>query len=68
MSETSIPHVSERDAEQLGISPNLLAMLVCPVDHAALRKAGDDLVCTQCGRAYAVREGIPSMVVDQATT
>jgi uncharacterized protein YbaR (Trm112 family) len=55
------------DAERIGISPLLLAMLVCPVDHARLRVEAERLVCTECGRAYQVRDGIPSMVVDEAT-
>jgi len=63
MSQTSTPHGA--DAERLAISPHLLELLVCPVDHAALRPEGEGLVCTQCRRGYAVRDGIPSMVVDE---
>ena len=53
--------------------PRLLELLVCPACHAPLRgpdspPGGPDpeLVCTGCGLAYPVREGIPVMLVDEA--
>ncbi len=47
------------------IDPDLLALLVCPVDHAELELRGSALVCTQCGRSYPIVDGIPNMVVDE---
>lgn len=47
------------------IDPELLAMLVCPVDHAALDLVESNLVCSECGRSYPVIDGIPNMVVDE---
>ncbi len=44
----------------------LLEILACPVDHAPVREEGERLVCTQCGRRYPVREGIPVMLIDEA--
>ncbi len=46
------------------ISEELIRLLVCPIDHAALRVEGSDLVCTQCERRYPVEEGIPNMLVE----
>jgi uncharacterized protein YbaR (Trm112 family) len=46
------------------IDPDLLALLVCPVDHAALELEDSALVCTECGRSYPVVDGIPNMVVE----
>ena len=57
-------HEAASDAQRLGISPELLELLVCPVDHAALETVDEGLRCTSCGRVYPVREGIPSMVID----
>jgi uncharacterized protein len=54
-------------AEALGISEELIRILVCPVDHAALEVAGNGLRCTECQRVYPVSDGIPSMVPDSAT-
>lgn len=50
------------------IDPTLAAILVCPVDKAALGEdvAAQRLVCTLCGRRYPVRDGIPVMLVEQA--
>ncbi len=55
---------TEQSAEKLGISPELLAMLVCPIDRGSLEVKDQALVCITCGRAYPVEDGIPNMVVD----
>jgi uncharacterized protein YbaR (Trm112 family) len=46
------------------ISPELLAILVCPVDKQELRLEGETLVCTSCGKRYPIVDGIPNMLVD----
>jgi uncharacterized protein YbaR (Trm112 family) len=46
------------------ISPELLAILVCPVDKQDLRLEAEALVCTVCGRRYPIVDGIPNMLVD----
>lgn len=50
------------------IDPRLLELLVCPIDHATLRpdEAAGELVCSECGYAYPVRDGIPVMLIDEA--
>lgn len=50
------------------IDPQLAAILVCPVDKSDLAEdeATSDLVCTECGRRYPVRDGIPVMLVEEA--
>jgi uncharacterized protein len=49
----------------------LLDILVCPVPECRkpLRLAADEgsLACTGCGRIYPVRDGIPILLIDQAT-
>jgi uncharacterized protein YbaR (Trm112 family) len=45
---------------------DLLEILVCPLDKAAVRPEGARLVCEECGRAYPVRDGIPIMIIDEA--
>jgi uncharacterized protein YbaR (Trm112 family) len=47
------------------ISPELFAILVCPIDKQAVRAEGDELVCTSCGRRYKIENGIPNMLVDE---
>jgi len=64
MTETTVTQSSTNDAQRLGISEELLAILVCPFDHSQLAIDGDDLVCSECGRRYPVQNGIPNMVVD----
>jgi uncharacterized protein YbaR (Trm112 family) len=46
------------------ISPDLLALLVCPIDKQDVRLQGSELVCTSCGRHYPIEDGIPNMLVD----
>ncbi|MCK7625011.1 Trm112 family protein [Streptomyces sp. RS10V-4] len=55
------------------VEASLLEILACPACHAPLtdRTAADpaELVCTSadCELAYPVRDGIPVLLVDEAT-
>ena len=51
------------------VSPELLAILVCPEDRAPVQLVNHDngLECQQCHRVYPIRDGIPVMLVDEAT-
>lgn len=50
------------------IDPELLAILACPsADHAPLREDGTELVCTVCASRYPVEDGIPVLLMDDAT-
>ncbi len=48
------------------ITEELLSILVCPVGKAPLRLEGETLVCTRCGTKYAIRDGIPNMLIQEA--
>ena len=51
------------------MSPELLAIVVCPADHGRLdltEGEPPELVCQQCGLAYPVTDGIPVLLVDEA--
>ncbi|MDE2508687.1 MAG: hypothetical protein KGM43_15865 [Planctomycetota bacterium] len=48
------------------IKEDLLSILVCPLGKAALRREGEFLVCTRCGPRFAVRDGIPDMLIEDA--
>ncbi|PRX49042.1 hypothetical protein B0I33_10375 [Prauserella shujinwangii] len=57
------------------LDAQLLEILACPApDHAPLRTgtpddpSADALTCTSCGRVYPVRDGIPVLLLDEATT
>lgn len=52
------------------LSPELLKILVCPKCKSALEHhAGppESLVCRECRLVYAVQDGIPVMLIDEAT-
>ncbi len=56
----------------MSIDPDLLAILACPSDdHAPLRleTRGDAevLVCTNCLTSFPIRDGIPVLLLDDAT-
>lgn len=47
------------------IPPELLEVLACPVCKQPVARQGDDLVCTDCGRTFEIRNGIPVMLVSE---
>jgi len=54
------------------IDPKLMELLACPSDdHAPLREDTRDgapvLVCTFCATSYPVTDGIPVLLLDDAT-
>ena len=48
------------------ISQELLDILACPLCKTDVRREGDRIVCTVCGRRYPVRDDIPVMLIDEA--
>jgi uncharacterized protein YbaR (Trm112 family) len=57
--------MSDRASEAQTVNPEVLALLVCPVDKADLELRGNELVCTVCGRRYPIENGIPNMLVEE---
>ena len=51
------------------IAKDLLEILVCPACKQALdyRQQPESLKCKACHRVYAVKDGIPIMLIDEAT-
>lgn len=50
------------------IDKELLEILVCPACKSALVPKGEALKCTQCRRVYPIKDDIPIMLIDEATT
>jgi uncharacterized protein YbaR (Trm112 family) len=48
------------------IDQELLEILACPVCKAPVKLEADRLSCTQCGRRYPIRDGIPIMLEAEA--
>ena len=53
----------------MSLTPQLLAVLVCPKCKGDLeyREAESVLVCPACRLRYPVRDDIPIMLIDEAT-
>lgn len=49
------------------IDPELLAMLVCPLSRRPLTLVGNRLLCYESRKAYRIEDGIPIMLVEEAT-
>ncbi len=49
------------------IPAELLEILVCPLGKKPLRLEGETLVCTSCGARFKIEDGIPNMLMDEAT-
>ena len=52
----------------MGISKELLEILVCPKWKGELRlnQTEDGLICERCRLLYEIREDIPIMLIDEA--
>jgi uncharacterized protein YbaR (Trm112 family) len=53
----------------MSIDPQLMEMLACPACRGEIGpdRETDGLECRRCGRVYPVRDGIPVMLVDEAS-
>ncbi|HEX8179374.1 MAG TPA: Trm112 family protein [Pyrinomonadaceae bacterium] len=51
------------------ITQELVALMICPACQAQvqLRPDGSALQCVACRRVYAIKDGIPDMLVEHAT-
>jgi len=51
------------------IDRDLLEILACPACKSNVRSENEAIVCenSKCGLSYPVRDGIPIMLVDEAT-
>lgn len=52
----------------MNLDPTLLEIIVCPACHGSLRvdEEATELVCTACGLAYPVTDGVPVLLIDSA--
>jgi uncharacterized protein YbaR (Trm112 family) len=50
------------------ISQELRAILVCPQCKGELRdqKEPECLICDRCGLVYAITDGVPNMLIEEA--
>jgi len=50
------------------LSPDLLAILVCPVPtcHGALEQRADRLVCLRCRLRYRIEQSWPVLIPEEA--
>jgi uncharacterized protein YbaR (Trm112 family) len=51
------------------LDARLLEILICPACRGEIRPVQEEsgLECLRCGRVYPVRNGIPVMLVDEAS-
>ncbi len=51
------------------IAKDLLDILACPVCKTPIAMGQDEqsLKCAQCHRSFPIRDGIPILLIDQAT-
>ena len=48
------------------INKELLDILVCPICKEAVTLKENKLVCEKCAKAYAIKDDIPVMLIDEA--
>jgi len=53
----------------VSLDPQLVSLLACPdTHHAPLNydESAATLTCTECGRVFPIRDGIPVLLLDEA--
>ena len=58
--------MTSESAPQIPLEESMVAQLACPACHGDLRSEPARLLCTACGRAYPVVDGIPVLIADRA--
>lgn len=54
----------------MSLDSTLLDILACPDSHHApltYDESAQTLTCVECGRVYPIRDGIPVLLLDEAT-
>ena len=54
----------------LGLPVELWEVLACPADDRGRVEAdlaSGQIVCVECGRRYDIRDGVPVMLIEEAT-
>ena len=50
----------------MSIDEKLLQILACPACQGDLELKDNTILCTQCGKKYPVKNGIPVLLADEA--
>ena len=53
----------------MSLDPRLLEILACPDTHHApldLDEGAQELTCTECGRVFPIRDGIPVLLLEES--
>lgn len=56
-----------KTAQATTLDADLLALLRCPLTRSKLRQEGNELIADVGGLRYPIHEGIPILLVDEAT-
>lgn len=53
----------------MSVDARLLEILICPACHGELKELESDrgLECLGCGRIFPIRDGIPVMLIEEAS-
>ena len=67
-SESNSSAAAHEAANDPGVDPRLLEVLVCPVSRAALvyDREANELISRAAGLAFPIRNGVPVMLRDEA--
>lgn len=50
------------------IDKTLLEILACPACKGDVKFLEGKIVCSDCGRKYPVKDGVPVMIIEEAQT
>ncbi len=56
----------DKPARPVTFDPATLGRLACPACYGDLRLKDSRLLCTACGRAYPIIDGVPVLIIERA--
>jgi hypothetical protein len=55
-------------SQPISFDASILDQLACPACLGELRLDGERLLCTSCGRAYPIVDGIPVLIAERGAS
>ncbi len=67
MIEENSAAANSADSSNVKLDAELMELLRCPLSHGELVQKGNRLLCYESKKAYRIEDGIPVMLIEEAS-